>query len=257
MTLISVVIPVLDDAPMLRVCLAALATQSRPADEIIVVDNGSVDDSAEVARRAGALVVRSTAAGIPAATATGFDEASGDILARLDADSVPPMDWIERIEAALEDPGLTAITGPGRFYGGSSIGNWIGRRVYLGGYFHLVGWALGRPPLFGSNYAIRRRAWAIVRGSVHRDQADVHDDLDLSYQLTPDMRVDFDPALVVEVSARPFASMGAIAHRLHLAYTTILVNERRRSSWRRRAEQRAALRTRDESAVEQRPAIPR
>ena len=54
---ISVVVPVLNDSPMLAQCLAALALQTRPADEIVVVDNGSTDDTAAVATAGGARVV--------------------------------------------------------------------------------------------------------------------------------------------------------------------------------------------------------
>ena len=48
MATISVVIPTRNDADMLAVCLAALAGQTRPADEIVVVDNASTDNTAEV-----------------------------------------------------------------------------------------------------------------------------------------------------------------------------------------------------------------
>ena len=53
----SFVIPVRDDARRLEVCLASIAANDYPRDlvQIIVVDNGSRDDSAAVARAAGAL----------------------------------------------------------------------------------------------------------------------------------------------------------------------------------------------------------
>ncbi|HHX85985.1 MAG TPA: glycosyltransferase, partial [Actinomycetales bacterium] len=47
---VSVVIPVLDDAAELAGCLAALAAQTRPPDEVVVVDNGCRDASASIAR---------------------------------------------------------------------------------------------------------------------------------------------------------------------------------------------------------------
>ena len=83
---VSVVIPVKDDAALLTRCLSALAAQDRPVDEIIVVDNGSSDDSADRARAAGARVVRCDDPGIPAAASAGYDAARGDLILRRDAD---------------------------------------------------------------------------------------------------------------------------------------------------------------------------
>ncbi|TFD74986.1 glycosyltransferase family 2 protein, partial [Cryobacterium fucosi] len=71
MSTISVVIPCYNDAGFLAVCLAALAAQTRPADEVIVVDNRSTDASAAVARAAGARVVPAPAPGIWPTAAAG------------------------------------------------------------------------------------------------------------------------------------------------------------------------------------------
>ena len=81
---VTVVIPVLDDAAELAGCLAALAAQTRSPDEIVVVDNGCRDHSAALAREAGARVVDEPRLGIPAAAATGYDAATGEVIARLD-----------------------------------------------------------------------------------------------------------------------------------------------------------------------------
>ena len=56
---ISLVIPVLNDAARLERCLTSIRLQRYPADlvEVVVADNGSADDSASVARRAGATVL--------------------------------------------------------------------------------------------------------------------------------------------------------------------------------------------------------
>ena len=64
---VSVVIPAKDDARQLETCLAVLAAQTRRADEVVVVDNGSSDETASVAAAAGARVVRCLEPGIPAA----------------------------------------------------------------------------------------------------------------------------------------------------------------------------------------------
>ncbi|WP_431220768.1 glycosyltransferase [Leifsonia xyli] len=103
MPTVSVVIPVLDDSAMLARCLADLAAQLRPADEIVVVDNGSADDTVAVARAAGVRVIEQRLRGIWPAAAAGYDAATGDIIARLDADSRPPADWLLHLEAELVD----------------------------------------------------------------------------------------------------------------------------------------------------------
>jgi glycosyltransferase involved in cell wall biosynthesis len=231
---ISVVIPVYNDAAMLRVCLDALARQTRLADEILVVDNASTDASSHVARSAGSRVVFEPNRGIPAATSAGFDAARGEVLARLDADSVPALDWVERLEASLDaHPQASAVTGTADFYGGNRVQRWFGRSCYLPAYFAAMGMLLGHPPLFGSNYALRANAWRELRESAHLDRADVHDDLDLSFQFRPGMTVHFDPTLRVAVSARPFA-IGRLLHRIRLGVITVAVNVLRESPIARR-----------------------
>ena len=208
---------------------------------MIVVDNGSTDATADVARAAGARVVDEPVRGIWPATAAGFDAASGDVLARLDADSVPDPGWLAEIERRMSRPDLpTVVTGTGTFYGGNPATRWIARHVYIGGYFTWIGMLLGHPPIFGSNYAIRRDAWQQLRSIVHRDRADVHDDLDLAWWMQPGMTVVRDRSLVVGVSARPFDSVGELARRVRMAFHTMAVEWREWPPLERRADRRGA-----------------
>lgn len=242
MTTISVVIPCRDDAALLENALAALTRQRRPADEVIVVDNASTDATAEVAAAAGAHVIHEPVRGIWPAAATGYDAASGSVIARLDADSVPPDDWLARIEAAFATDAVDAITGPGRFYDCGTIRTFLGEKLYIGGYFWAMGGWLTHSPLFGSNFAMTRELWAAARGDVHSDRADIHDDLDLSMHLG-DAVVRYDPGLWVGISARPIASFTGLRRRMRWAVTTLRLHCPDDSPIRRRVERRRAAST--------------
>ena len=249
---VSVVIPSLNDARMLEQCLADLAAQTRAPDEIIVVDNGSTDDTAAVALAAGARMIREPVRGVLRATTAGFDAARGDVIGRLDADSRPAPDWVERLEARFEaDATLGALTGTGVFYGCGPVLRTLAGIVYLGGYFWFMGMIIGRTPLFGSNFALRREVWNASRERVHLDDPRAHDDLDLSFALGPEVGVDYDRELHVGVSARPFDSGAGLRRRAAWAFHGIAVNwaeigwltRRRRCAQGRRlrrAAQRAA-----------------
>jgi glycosyltransferase involved in cell wall biosynthesis len=216
------VIPVKDDAELLARCLRDLGRQTRPPAEVIVVDNGSSDSSATVAAAAGARVVVEPAPGIPAAAATGYDAAESDIVARCDADSRLPPDWIARLLERID--GVDAVTGPGRFYDLPPRLRGAGRLLadaYLGAYAIATGLALGHAPLFGSNFAMRRSAWLDVRSEVHRSGTELHDDLDLSFHLGIAHRIRWDPRLVVGISSRPFRDRAALRRRFRRGMRTI------------------------------------
>lgn len=224
---VSVVIPVLDDAALLRDCLTLFARQSRRPDEVVVVDNGSADDSAAVAHAAGARVVHEPRRGIPAAAATGYDAARGDLILRCDADTRVPGDWVERIAARFAaDPTLLGLTGPGVFYDQPGVLGFLRSRAYTAAYHWAGGSALADTPLWRSNCALRTEAWQAVRHRVHRHRADVHDDLDLSFHLLRHApgSTRFDTGLRVGAAGRLFGSLDARVRQGRMAIITLRLN---------------------------------
>jgi rSAM/selenodomain-associated transferase 2 len=99
--IVSLVIPVLNEAPNLERLLPRLAALC-PADEIIVVDGGSRDGSREVARLHGARVV-SIRRGRARQMNAGAAAARGEILVFLHADTQLPPKGPAAIQAAMED----------------------------------------------------------------------------------------------------------------------------------------------------------
>lgn len=89
----DLVLPCLNEAPALPGVLAALPEGTRA----IVVDNGSVDGSAEIARRAGALVVEAPRRGYGAAVHAGLMAATAPVVAFCDADGSFDLRQLERV----------------------------------------------------------------------------------------------------------------------------------------------------------------
>lgn len=94
--MLSVIIPVRNDARRLDVCLASLSRQDYPSEryEVIVVDNGSTDDSAEVARQHGAKLLCFPGLRVGALRNRGVEVAAGEILALVDSDHEVPPGWL-------------------------------------------------------------------------------------------------------------------------------------------------------------------
>lgn len=220
---VSVVIPVKDDAEHLRSCLIALNRQTRRPDEIIVVDNGSADSSAAVAEGLGATVVHCEQPGIPAASAFGYDAATGDIILRLDADCVPADTWVKGVlDAFAQHPHVSVFTGAARFIDGPRPLRTPLAAAYLISYAAVTLPTLGHLPLFGSNLAFRRSAWLSVRADVQRDDPEVHDDLDLAFHLGERHRIRPLPGADMGISMRPFMSGRAFARRVNRGFRTVL-----------------------------------
>jgi glycosyltransferase involved in cell wall biosynthesis len=110
---VTIVIPCLDEAATIEECVrrsfAAIARLERPG-EVLVVDNGSSDGSAELARNAGARVVDEPRRGYGSAYLAGFAAADGDYLVMVDADLTYDFDEIPRFVEEL-DAGYELVIG--------------------------------------------------------------------------------------------------------------------------------------------------
>ena len=110
---ISVIIPVYNGEKFLPGCLDALASGPYGAYELIVVDDCSMDNSAQISREKGALVLTmSRQSGPGGARNLGAQKARGEVLFFVDADVVVKPDALERVAATFIDhPEVAAVFG--------------------------------------------------------------------------------------------------------------------------------------------------
>ena len=108
---ISVVIPAYNAATFLPSCLESVFAQTLKPDEVIVVDDGSSDNSAELATSLGAKVISRKNGGLSAARNTGIQNASNDWVALLDADDRWAPEKLERQVATIRPDTVLVYTG--------------------------------------------------------------------------------------------------------------------------------------------------
>lgn len=111
--LISIIIPVYNAGRYFAKCLSAIALSSYSSFEVIVVDDGSSDDSSEIARKTGAHVMKlSSQSGPATARNYGSKEAKGDILLFVDSDIVIHRDTLSQVvHDFVTKPDIAALFG--------------------------------------------------------------------------------------------------------------------------------------------------
>lgn len=178
---LTIVIPVFNEQDHLAACLQAIAAQTIRPDEVIVVDNNSTDKSAQIAGQFSFVrLIQEKKQGVLFAKNKGFRAAKSDIIGRIDADTLLPQRWVERVMKFMADSRCAAITGPVNYYdmplpeNNYHLDHWMRSSIY--------NWSPKSPFLFGSNMAIRKSVWNELNQNLCHDIY-MHEDLDLAIHL--------------------------------------------------------------------------
>lgn len=114
---VSAIIPVYNGEKYLAEALESILAQTSPASEIVVVDDGSTDNTAAIARaHEHVIYTRQSRQGPAAARNAGFRMARGELIGFLDADDLWPPDKLGiQVSRLNEDPSLEAVMGRARY----------------------------------------------------------------------------------------------------------------------------------------------
>lgn len=198
---VSIVIPVYNEADNIAACLAAIERQSTAPFEVIVIDNNSTDGTAVIAQRFPFVrMLHETRQGVVYARDAGFNAARGEIIGRIDADTVLNDDWVACVQRVFLDASMAMVSGKVEYHDIAArrtvnfVDLWIRRwMAYLLGSDVAVQ---------GANMALRRSIWLDIKANVCH-QAGLHEDFDLAIHATAaGHQVAFTEAITASIGYR-------------------------------------------------------
>ncbi len=178
---VSVVVCSHNGARTLGNCLDALGALKYPDFEVIVVDDGSTDGTAAIARERGHTVLSTGGVGLSEARNVGLRAAGGEIVAYIDDDAFPDADWLTYLAA-------TFLSSPHAGVGGPNVtpreDGWLARCVANapGGPIHVLLTDHEAEHIPGCNMAFRRNVLLSIGGFDARFRA-AGDDVDVCWRL--------------------------------------------------------------------------
>lgn len=180
---LSIIIPAYNEENHLQACLEAITRLVEPPDEVIVVDNNSMDRTAAVAKGFSFVTyLNEPKSGIVFGRNLGFNATKCDLIGRIDADTLLPPDWTAKVKQFYSDPANSEVawTSSAYFY------NVRGRRFFGWAHHALIfrfnRLLMGSYVLWGSNMALPRPLWDKVKPDLC-SRLDIHEDIDLAIHL--------------------------------------------------------------------------
>ena len=160
---ISVVVCSYNGARTIQDCLEGLLRLDYPNYEVIVVDDGSTDATAETARRYPFRVISTENFGLSSARNTGLRAATGEIVAFIDDDAYPTPEWLKYLATTFMTTNHAAVGGPNLSPGNDGF---VAHCVSLapGGPIHVLLSDREAEHIPGCNMAIRKSCLEAIDG---------------------------------------------------------------------------------------------
>ena len=178
---VSIIIPAYNEEKVLNHCLESIKNQVEMPDQVIVVNNNSTDRTESIAKSYPFVkLLNEKKQGLIAARNKGFSASTGDIYARIDADSVLSKNWVKKLRKDFtDDTKVDAVTGPGAVYEVALNGRYP-LMFFSKLYFKSARKFYNQEILWGSNMAIRKFVWLKIKNLACENDTLVHEDVDLS-----------------------------------------------------------------------------
>jgi len=193
---ISVIVCTHNGSGTILDCLRGLQRLDYPAIEVIIVDDGSTDDTANIAREFPFDVISISHLGLSTARNVGLQNATGEIVAYIDDDAWPDPHWLTYLALTFRDEACAGAGGPNIRPPGESVVSDCAADS-PGGPIHVMLSDVEAEHLPGCNMAFRKEALAAVGGfdPVFRTAGD---DVDLCWSMqSAGLKLLFSPAAVV------------------------------------------------------------
>jgi GT2 family glycosyltransferase len=193
---VSVVVCSYNGARTIRDCFEGLLKLEYPNYEVIVVDDGSKDETASIAREYGFRVISTTNRGLSSARNTGLQAATGEIVAYIDDDAYPDPHWLTYLVRTLSDSAYGGAGGPNLPPAGDGpIADCVANAP--GGPVHVLLSDVEAEHIPGCNMAFRKTSLEAVGGFDPQFRV-AGDDVDICWQLQQrGLILGFSPAAMV------------------------------------------------------------
>lgn len=205
---LSFIIPAYNEEGIIAACINSIIPQLNKDDEVIVVDNNCTDNTALVAKKCGARVVKERKKGISHARNKGASVAGGDVLCFVDADGELKDAWAKHARQGLKDKKVQAAIGINIFTHEKPSKYLLYNSYTVVGYSGLLLYKMvsGKTFLSGNNFAIRKDTFDKLGGF----DPVVAEDYWLSKKFwkLKHKKAVFNPKMIIRYSSRGFDTAG-------------------------------------------------
>lgn len=183
----SIIIPALNEEDFICQCISSILRQNYKGKvDIIVVDNGSTDNTSKIAKKLGVRVIKEKQTGVSYARNTGVENSKYNFLFFVDADCIVPQGYLSTLDKIIREyRNYNVFAGPYEIFDGGVFARFItGKLNYFYWYYQVIKILCGVQCFAGGNFCIKKNVFRKIGGfDTNIDNVLKAEDLELSLRL--------------------------------------------------------------------------